>query len=407
MPGDLSSPFFDPALGSIQNLSWLPWVGSAYDKLLGSERVLVVAESQTFEPYEHPEFDPKEKARLADPALTREMVANNLVGEEWPPGWRSRTLSTLDRLLYKPRDRARFWSKLALHHFVQSPLCYQGPIAAPPTNEDLLDGWEVLVSVVKVLRPRHILVVGLEPSHCFNLFMEGRGRPFTPVAPKSPFHLAASFEFGDDTCEIHFIKDCGKSFRTELWRGHLERTAASLMSCFRVFAARGRPTENGEFFHVLGCVLTPFDLVRGEMEKLELVLLRLARAVGEFTEIGEPAVAYLRVLDARMGLTADDLARKHRVGNEVVILHDARVAHDHRKFVRNMTVGVYNWVRNIRYEGLDWEPSLAEMARKGAAKELDSYIISKDYGGLMRYAKPRHLEFCQFYGKIALERGYR
>ena len=107
-----------------------------------------------------------------------------------------------------------------------------------------------------------------------------------------------------------------------------------------------------------------------------------------------------------MGRVAEDLARKHRVGNEVLILHDGKVGHDHREFVRNMTVGVYNWVRNIRYEGFDWEPSLAEMARKGAEKELERYI-SHNHVDLVRYAKPRHLEFCQFYGKIPRERGYR
>lgn len=402
MPRIQSPSLYDPALFAIPGLAWLPWVGSDYNKTPRRARVLIVAESQSYSGDHPPGHCPHENERLADRGLTRAMVATEIQQGKPALSDRSPTLASLDRLLYRPGNRARFWSGLALHHFVQRPTWCPGRVAEPPTGEDYFKGWEVLVRVIEVLQPGAMLVVGLDPAYCFNPFMEEHGGAFVPVRPISPYHYRATVGAGEEACEIHFIKEVAKSLQPEIWRAHLERTASSLMSRFRVLAEMDGEAGGRDHLHVMGTVLTPFDLVRGERDKLELALLRFARAVSDFAEVGEPAVAYLRILDMKMGKLAKDLARKHRIGDEVVILYDQIAGDNHRKLVRQMTVAVFNWVREMRYDGPNWEPSLAEVGRESAIKQLE-FRIRRDFDALEVRRKPRFLEFCQFYGTVALD----
>jgi hypothetical protein len=402
-PIQATSPH-DPALSAIPGLAWLPWVGAEFEKKPRRERVLIVAESQSYGGDQPPGHCPHENERLADRGLTRAMVATEMKQGRPAPQDRSPTLASLDRLLYRPGNRTRFWSGLALHHFVQRPTWCPGWVAEPPTGQDYFKGWEVLVRVIEVLQPGSILVVGLDPAYCFNAFMEEHGGAFVPVTPISPCHYQATVGAGAEACEIHFIKEVAKSLQPEIWRAHLERTAGSLMSHFRALAETDGAVGGRDHLHVMGTVLTPFDLVRGETDKLELALLRLARAVTDFAEVGEPAVAYLRILDRKMGKAAADLARKHRIGEETIIVCDQTTGDNHRELVRQMTVGVFNWVREMRYDGANWEPSLAELGREAAIKQLE-FRIRGDFDGLEVRRIPRFLEFCQFYGTVVLDWG--
>lgn len=396
-----SSPF-DQALADASNVTWVPWVGKNYANLPGKRRVLIVGESH----YSN-ENDPKKATaeiaeRLNDKSYTRAIVSESLVGDEWT----TRTLSTLHQLFYSPSNRAAFWGDVAFFNIIQRPLWYRPGNPERPTWEDFRSGWEAFLAVVEILKPDHVLFIGVEAANHFNGFMAEYGHKHVavkwPEKVGSVYARSASLAVDDRWTPLHFIKHCGSYFSTDRWSDYLHRNAPDLMASLAASAGAEPPAKSPRRLHVLGMAKSSLDLRGAKAPKLELDFLRLAYAVRELREAGEEAIGYLLVLVPKVAKTAESWRDKYSTGEGVVVLCEELEGEDLDALIKEKAANAIGFITNHQFDEAEKELSLADLGKRlGEASLVRS--INERHQELQPSADFPFGVQWDYYGVLALE----
>lgn len=172
---------YDLALSSgCQKLTWLPWVGSQF----AGHQIFVAGESHYINKETYFFGQPAIEDWLDDPWATRETHAEYPILGPDDAGWKNNAgrggNSFHDNLLkilvgdslVRTRDdivrRMKFWNSLAFANLVQRPLVkVSGVSEEKPQVPDRRDGWEAMIHVIEILKPRLCIFAGVFAAGAF------------------------------------------------------------------------------------------------------------------------------------------------------------------------------------------------------------------------------------------------
>ena len=399
MPTNVQPLSFDPALAAISGLTWLPWVGSNYATLPEGRRVLIVAESH----YSHD--DDLEKAKQlyeqqkSDQNFTRDVAKESLIDAECE----TPTFRNMHRLFYGPEDRENFWNQLCFYNFVQELMRFEGGVLTRPKWEDFWKGWEVFVQVVGVLKPDHVLFIGVEAANHFNGFMTRHKHEHVSAEWAEKVGMAyartACLTIEGTEVPLHFIKHCGSYFSIERWLDYLHREARPLMSAIAASAGATLPEIPTSRLHILGMAKSSLDLRGAKGPKLELDFLRLAYAVRDFREAGEDAIGYLMVLDSSVAETAARWAEKYRTEDAIAVLCCEPGSIDRELLVVEKTNNAIGFLPDLAIRNLDRKLAFAHFGKNLGEESLIKSIEERHPGIIRSYDFPLGIHW-DFYGTL-------
>jgi len=241
-----------------KGLTWLPWVGADYGRTPG--RILIVGESHySNEPV--PENVAAKKAEcMKDPKYTREIVAEYpLEGKDagWPRN--NPTFDNLHRALLKtdllcPEEmgkRGLLWKQIGFYNFVQRPMDCGGGRRERPSPDDFLNGWPIFLEVVRVLRPRTCIFLGVGASNLFNRAMENMGIEHTAVGWGESINRVyrrhgGSLTVDGNPTQLLFMQHTSQFFSWKLWNEYLEVNMAESMKHLRQTVMGGQAPRRDE-----------------------------------------------------------------------------------------------------------------------------------------------------------------
>lgn len=317
---------------------------------------------------------------VANKSYTRAVVSESLVGAEWS----TRTLSTMHQLFYTPQDRDAFWSDVAFFNIVQRPMWYRDGNPERPTWEDFWAGWEAFIKVVEILKPDHILFIGVEAANHFNGFMSRHEREHVEVkwAEKvgSAYARTANLLIDGKVTPLHFIKHCGSYFSTDRWSEYLHRSAPELMASLAISAGVDISSTPTRRLHVLGMAKSSLNLKGAKEQKLELDFLRLAYAVRELREAGEEAIGYLLVLVPDIARTATGWCEKYTTGEGVVILCEPIEGETLEALLKEKADNALGLLQPLDFDQANRALSLANIGKELGERALQKVIESRHNG---------------------------
>lgn len=148
---------FDKAFNEVEGLARYPWVGCLFAEKSNNCRPLIIGES-------HYATDGKVFSQEAlndskDKYFTR-MVVNDVINDKcmYEPTWKMFEGLLKTFIKVSPDNVKDFWSKVAFYNFIQRVMTSSDE---EPTNDDKRTGWKCLGSVIKVLNPTSIIIVGV------------------------------------------------------------------------------------------------------------------------------------------------------------------------------------------------------------------------------------------------------
>jgi len=220
---ELFSEEFDQSLDFLfeDGLSWYPWVGKNYANTGGG--LLIVGESHyTCEQDEEQAHQGVERF-MANRDYTREVVGQCPITRRW----NNRLFDNIPKALVGPNniEAEILWKELAFYNFVQRPMEYH--YKERPSSEDFAQGWLVFLGVMKVLRPRTCVFIGVAASNSFNEVMSDLGIKHSKIKWSGRLNniylrSPVSIEYGGVSTRIVFIKHASSYFSWKNWHVYLQ-----------------------------------------------------------------------------------------------------------------------------------------------------------------------------------------
>jgi len=252
--------FFDPLFKkdmSLTGLAWFPWVGKDYNKTPG--RMLIVGESHYAKETDKKKTDDKLAKISANRYETRENVAEYPI-EGSDAGWEKNNptfdnlhRSLLETDLLNPRDkdkRGLLWNQIGYYNLVQRPMDYGR--RERPNPDDFINGWLVFSQLVKVLRPKTCIFIGVEASNYFNQAMKDMGIEHTPIRWSESINgvykrIGGSVTISGITTKLIFMRHSSQYFSWDLWNKFLNENIPEDMAYLRRVILNGELTKQVEY----------------------------------------------------------------------------------------------------------------------------------------------------------------
>ena len=204
----------------IKNLKWYPWVGEKYIDLPAEERILIMGES-------HYSLNDPAKIEYWD---TNKEQTRNVILDLLNDSFTSKTHSRFHKLLLENdtlEARGKFYQYVGFVNIVQRAMInYQKNYIEKPRKQDFKDGWEVILSTIKILRPRYVLCIGVQAANTFDSINDPSIEAkkllwFDKINNTYPRKGIIRFKDGYE-CTFLFLKHMGRSISYEPWRNHIE-----------------------------------------------------------------------------------------------------------------------------------------------------------------------------------------
>jgi len=206
-------------LQKIPKLKWYPWIGDKYFDLSPEERILIMGES-------HYSLNDPIKIKHWD---TNKEQTKNVILDLLKDSFTSQTHSRFHKLLFENdtlEARERFYQYVGFINIVQRAMInYQKNYIEKPRKQDFRDGWEVILSTLKVLRPRYVLCIGVQAANSFDSINDSdieskKLHWFDKINNTYPRKGIIKFKDGHE-CTFLFLKHMGRSISYKPWRTHI------------------------------------------------------------------------------------------------------------------------------------------------------------------------------------------
>lgn len=166
---------FDKQFSEIEKLNWYPWVGKDYET--SKRKLLIIGESH----YLNEDDDEKNKKRKeeleASFSHTRDCLHEVLIDKSWSNPTYQNIMETLcDRSINPDNDNV--FSKIAYHNLIQEPLWSR---QESPSEQQASIGWQILMSVINILKPTDCIMLGVRNDKYFNETMRKLSVSFQEV----------------------------------------------------------------------------------------------------------------------------------------------------------------------------------------------------------------------------------
>lgn len=212
----------DELLAQIENLKWLPWIGSRFNSLSSNDRLLIVGESH---------YHDKTSASIEkhnSPTFTREII-EELAVERWYYG--TKIFPNLHRALFRNDDfnSSTFWSLVSFYNFVQRPMDTN---KGRPSYEDFYNGWFPFLEIVKLLKPKTCLFIGTSAAN--SLAHAVQNTDFSVDEVKWEDYISNAYaktarikDNEENETQLIFIRHTSQMFSWSKWNDYLQKKIPS------------------------------------------------------------------------------------------------------------------------------------------------------------------------------------
>ena len=246
---------------TLNGLSWLPWVGNQYEKSI--DRLLIVGESHYTNAKDETSVAESKQSWSSNKHSTREVIAEYpLIGYE--AGWKNNagrancpTFDNLHRMFLQTAlldsndkdKRSRFWREVAYYNFVQKMMDYGAdrPKERPDYN-DFYNGWRLWIEVVKIIKPKYCVFLGVSASNSFNQAMRDLGVEYRPVEWGEPLNRVylrknAAIIIDGEEIKIFFTQHPSNYLSWDLWHKYLSSMIPEVVNRLNTIVLQGVLTD--------------------------------------------------------------------------------------------------------------------------------------------------------------------
>ena len=147
----------DNEIKKIKGLKWFPWIGHKY--CTSRNKLMILGESYYLWEGEEGAYD-----ILNNREFTRELVYNNHQGHLTDVNHIVKPLDSIERTLLNKKnltiqEKIKISNRYIYHVLVQKDLA---SIKERPDYKSYYDGWKITVELLKTLKPKIVLVIGVE-----------------------------------------------------------------------------------------------------------------------------------------------------------------------------------------------------------------------------------------------------
>jgi hypothetical protein len=220
----------DKELKSIDGLKWLPWIGQQYDSLDQNNKILIVGET-----HYHDEDEP---SRLKHEDINFTRLAVDDFGIHRNRYNKINMYSNLHRALFGSSefDSNKFWNTVCFYNFIQRPMITN---KMRPTPTEFSFGWKIFFEVIKVLKPKTCLMLGITSSHRLaealqnsEFSMVGPGKWYEKISGVEPIILTLTDNAGYEV-KLIFIRHTSLRFSWSKWNNFLSSNSSDLIELLK------------------------------------------------------------------------------------------------------------------------------------------------------------------------------
>ncbi|MFD2205949.1 hypothetical protein [Kiloniella antarctica] len=209
--------YFDNDFDKINELTYLPWVGSKYKGLYNKQKILVIAESV----YNWDENSQHAWASVNGRNFSRHVVHKHGLyhtvsgGVENAPTYRNLERSLSGQRNLSPEARVEFWSSIAFQQHVQRPMRNK---KERPSPEDYEKGSRVLKDIISITKPDLCVYMGTDwrkLSAIMDVFGIQEIKQYSKINGAIPKKL--TLELQGSTIPLIMIKHPNRFFSWDKW----------------------------------------------------------------------------------------------------------------------------------------------------------------------------------------------
>ncbi|WP_100629749.1 hypothetical protein [Algoriphagus formosus] len=206
----------DLSLSSIENLKWLPWIGSDFFNLPFNKRLLIVGESH------YHDNTPATIDRHNDKTFTRSVIKEFAIDRCY---YGTKIFPNLHRALFQSDEfnSASFWNSVSFYNFIQRPMVTN---KERPNYTDFYNSWFPFLETTKLLQPKICLFIGTSAANSLERALEHTGYSTPGVIWEEKINNAyAKTSTIQDTegkeILLIFIKHTSQRFSWSQWNTYL------------------------------------------------------------------------------------------------------------------------------------------------------------------------------------------
>jgi len=213
---------FDEVLSNIDDLTWLPWIGSNYKN--HKRRLLIIGHSQYELGSNDEEYRNNFMSATEDKDDTRKRIYQYPISR-W---WRNKIYDNIHRALLGTNDfdKELFWKQVCFYNFIQRIIDYRSHIKEQPKPIEFYNSWKPFIDLIKILNPTDCIFIGVSASHGFNQAMEDLRINYSPIKELEKIGgtkaRIASLKINENEINLSFIQHTSKMFSWRKWNIFLE-----------------------------------------------------------------------------------------------------------------------------------------------------------------------------------------
>ena len=218
----------DNEFNKIEGLKWLSFVGNEYLELTDNKKVLIVGESH----YQDETNESIEKHK--DKTFTRKVVDELAINRYY---YRTKIFYNFHKTIFvnDKFNSSKFWNLVSFYNFIQRSMTTNKD---RPTDKDFINGWKAFFKVIKVVKPKMCILIGVESSNSLKLAMnesEFKLTNFETIKEKfsGTYPRLATIELNDKQIDLIFIQHTGSKYSYGAWHIYLKGVVGEQVEWFR------------------------------------------------------------------------------------------------------------------------------------------------------------------------------
>lgn len=249
----------DLNLNNVRNLKWLPFVGENYFYIPKEYRMLVVGESHYNDGTE------KGKLDVDDIDWTRDMIQENAIDGV---NWNTNIIPNFHKAIFRENDfnKYKFWNSVAFYNFIQRSM---DTIKNRPSQEEFKDDWNTFFDLIRVIKPKTCLFIGVSASNHLMSAIEESGFSCDGIVSVAKIGKVSSRssilkDVENNEIKLVFIQHTSSYFSWKKWNSYLKKEIGTQLAWFEENSDINKKIE--KYYGI-----TDFDLIM-KLDALDVVI---------------------------------------------------------------------------------------------------------------------------------------
>jgi len=209
---------FDTEFAKIEGLKWLPWVGSDYSKD-ENPKLLIIGETHY---HNNSEWSIGQHNKID---FTR-LIVNEMGIQKLIYG-KIKMFTNLHKVIFNnsPFESSKFWNFVSFYNLVQRPMV---TINNRPNHKDFSYSWPIFFELIKVLKPRVCLLIGVTSSHTLSeaieksTFRKTDAKWEEKISNVEPIIISLVDDMDNYEVRLIFIRHASRGFSWSKWHQFLK-----------------------------------------------------------------------------------------------------------------------------------------------------------------------------------------